>query len=249
SVISVPDPTTTGCGGGFTTILLNDSGGSLTINRATTAVFNIISGYSTSDAQTTFTLANGNYATINSPDSINWTVRTTITPSFSVLTGSATCAQLPALTGDTTTSAGSCATITAKINGTAFSGTANDVVAFGSGGNIPLDSGIPYTQLNYNTANFTSGNVVASNGNHTTADGGAVAANLTTSAANGTSGDFAQYAGNNKTLSDSGIAVANAVTAASNLTSGAPVVGNGTKGISGSATAHQLELPLPCPDT
>jgi len=68
-------------------------------------------------------------------------------PAFSDLSGSAACAQLPALTGDTTTSAGSCATTTAKINGTAFSGTANDVVAFGTGGTIPLDTSILYTNL------------------------------------------------------------------------------------------------------
>lgn len=41
-------------------------------------------------------------------------------PAFSDISGSNTCAQLPALTGDTTTSAGSCATTTAKINGTSF---------------------------------------------------------------------------------------------------------------------------------
>jgi hypothetical protein len=38
-------------------------------------------------------------------------------PAFSNLSGSATCAQEPALTGDATTSAGSCATTVAKING------------------------------------------------------------------------------------------------------------------------------------
>src|SRR6185437_15064856 len=36
-------------------------------------------------------------------------------PAFSDLSGSATCAQLPALTGDVTTSAGSCATTLANI--------------------------------------------------------------------------------------------------------------------------------------
>ena len=38
-------------------------------------------------------------------------------PAFSDLSGTATCAQLPALTGDTTTSAGSCATTTVALNG------------------------------------------------------------------------------------------------------------------------------------
>ena len=45
-------------------------------------------------------------------------------PAFSDVSGSATCGQLPALTGDTTTSAGSCATTTAKINGTSVPASA-----------------------------------------------------------------------------------------------------------------------------
>lgn len=61
-------------------------------------------------------------------------------PAFSDVSGSAACAQLPALTGDTTTSAGSCATTTAKINGTSFAGTNGDIVTFGAS-NIPADSG------------------------------------------------------------------------------------------------------------
>lgn len=54
------------------------------------------------------------------------------------------CGQLPALTGDTTTSAGSCATTTSKLNGTSFAGTSTHLVAFGAA-NIPVDSGIPDT--------------------------------------------------------------------------------------------------------
>jgi|SRR5579859_1287870 len=54
---------------------------------------------------------------------------------------SVTCGQLPALTGDTTTSAGSCATTTSKLNGTSFAGTSTHLVAFGAA-NIPVDSGI-----------------------------------------------------------------------------------------------------------
>src|SRR6266850_1657649 len=51
------------------------------------------------------------------------------------------CSQFPALTGDTTTSAGACATTTAKINGTSFSGTNGHLVSFGAS-NVPADSGI-----------------------------------------------------------------------------------------------------------
>lgn len=39
---------------------------------------------------------------------------------FTAVTGSLACAQLPALTGDTTSAAGSCATVNVKLNGVAF---------------------------------------------------------------------------------------------------------------------------------
>ncbi len=55
--------------------------------------------------------------------------------------GAVACSQLPPLTGDTTSSSGSCGTTTSKINGTAFAGTNGHVVSFGAA-NIPADSGI-----------------------------------------------------------------------------------------------------------
>lgn len=72
-------------------------------------------------------------------------------PSFSNLSGSATCAQLPALTGDTTTSAGTCATTTSKLNGTTFAGTNGDVVGFGAS-NVPVDTSIAFSTLVTSTA-------------------------------------------------------------------------------------------------
>lgn len=53
-------------------------------------------------------------------------------PGFSNLSGSAACSQLPALTGDTTTSAGSCATTTSKINGTNFPASTHVISSNGS---------------------------------------------------------------------------------------------------------------------
>jgi hypothetical protein len=41
-------------------------------------------------------------------------------PAFSNLSGSAACGQLPSLTGDTTSSAGSCGTTTGKVNGVSY---------------------------------------------------------------------------------------------------------------------------------
>lgn len=51
-------------------------------------------------------------------------------PSFASLTGSLTCAQTPALTGDATTSAGSCATTLATVN--------SNVGSFGSASAVPV---------------------------------------------------------------------------------------------------------------
>ena len=49
-------------------------------------------------------------------------------PNFSDLAGSAACGQFPALTGDTTTSAGSCATTVVGLNGTSLSGLASGLL-------------------------------------------------------------------------------------------------------------------------
>jgi hypothetical protein len=101
---------------------------------------------------------------------------TTGTPAYTALT----CNFLPAFTGDTTSSAGSCAQTTSKINGTSFTGTVNDLVAFGSGGNIPLDSGILYTNVATAAANYASGNLIQGAGaNKTTSDSGVATTNLT----------------------------------------------------------------------
>jgi hypothetical protein len=72
--VTVPDPTASGCGSNFPVTLIA-SGVTATVNRTTTAVFNIYNGSTTSTAQTTFTLTTGQYATLTSPDNANWLVR------------------------------------------------------------------------------------------------------------------------------------------------------------------------------
>lgn len=64
----------------------------------------------------------------------------------------------PAHTGDATNAAGSLAMTVVAINGTTFSGTTNDVVAFGAG-NTPLDSGVLYTNLTTQTSNGAANQV------------------------------------------------------------------------------------------
>ena len=111
---------------------------------------------------------------------------------------------MPAFTGDATNSAGSLAVTVAKINGTAFSGTANDVVAFGAGGIVPLDTSILYTNLVTAAANFTSGDLVqAAASNKTTSDSGIATANVVTAASNYASGGLVYAAAANKTTTSS----------------------------------------------
>lgn len=51
------------------------------------------------------------------------------------------CGAMPALSGDVTSSAASCAVTVTKINGTSFTGTAGHLVSFGAV-NVPQDSGL-----------------------------------------------------------------------------------------------------------
>lgn len=69
-------------------------------------------------------------------------------PSFLTLTNATglPCGALPALVGDTTSTAGTCTTITVKINGTAFAGVSGHLVSFG-GVNTPADSGVTVASL------------------------------------------------------------------------------------------------------
>jgi hypothetical protein len=57
-----------------------------------------------------------------------------------------TCGNMPALTGDTTSSAGTCVTATGKINGGAFAGVNGNLVSFGPS-NTPADSGVKAASL------------------------------------------------------------------------------------------------------
>ena len=75
SAITMPDPTDSGCGQNFVVGLLNDNAGTLTVTRETAATFTVFNGSTATDGATSFTLSSGEYATVNSPDNVNWTVR------------------------------------------------------------------------------------------------------------------------------------------------------------------------------
>lgn len=72
--VTIPDPTTSGCGNNFAVSFIA-SGVTVTVNRTTTATFNIYNGSSVTSGATSFTLLSGQYATLTSPDNVNWLVR------------------------------------------------------------------------------------------------------------------------------------------------------------------------------
>jgi hypothetical protein len=80
SAITVPLSTGTGCAG-LATRLIDDGAGTLTVSRTSPDTFSIYNGSTNSDGQTSFTLSNGQYATISQAASGIWEV--TITSSGS----------------------------------------------------------------------------------------------------------------------------------------------------------------------
>lgn len=133
-------------------------------------------------------------------------------PSFSDFPGTLACSQLPALTGDATTTPGSCVTSVTRLNGGVFSGLAGNLVAFAAG-STPADSAVAAAQVVTASAVFTSGNVVAAAGNNRTlSDGGVAAAQLVSAAGVYAAGQVVVAAGNNRTTQTTGISAANLCT-------------------------------------
>src|SRR5208337_522384 len=243
SVVSVPDPTTSGCGNNFVFAILNDGAGTVTFNRATTAVFNISNGTTNSDLQTSFTMGSGQYATFNSPDNANWTVR------IMAPAGVTSIATTSPISGGTFITTGTISCPTCAI-GPGASVTSGDVASFnGTGGLILQDSNVVAANVVTAASTYSGNLVTGTNAARTTSDSGIVPATVVTCSAAGTSGDLIQFAGNNRTCSDTSIATANVVTAASNFTSGQAVQAGGANKTLVSATGHGVVLPLACSDT
>lgn len=76
STINTPDHTAAGCGSNMVFTLIDDGAGTLTINRGGSDTFSIFNGSPTSnDGATTFSLSNGQYATLNNGTGTVWEVR------------------------------------------------------------------------------------------------------------------------------------------------------------------------------
>lgn len=79
SVVTAPDHTATGCGGGMSFALIDDGAGTLTVNAGGADTFSIFNGATNTDGSTSFTMTNGQYATLNNGAAGIWEVR--ISPS------------------------------------------------------------------------------------------------------------------------------------------------------------------------
>ena len=112
-------------------------------------------------------------------------------PAFSDLSGSASCNQLPAfVTGDTTSSAGSCVLSTGKVNGVTYpSGPSTNTVPVVTGSNLITYETVPNAAL-ANPATTVNGQTCTLGSTCTiTASAGTITVGTTT-VATGTSGDI-----------------------------------------------------------
>ena len=75
SVITAPDHTATGCANNMAFTLIDDNAGTLTVNRGGTDTFSVFTGSTATDGATSFTLSNGQYATLNNGAGGVWEVR------------------------------------------------------------------------------------------------------------------------------------------------------------------------------
>jgi hypothetical protein len=140
----VPLSSASGCAN-LVTKVIDDGAGSLVFGRTSPDTFTVCNGASCSDSQTSFTLTNGQYASLNQGASGLWEV-TIVTSGSGTVTSIATTSPI---TGGTITSTGTiacatCATAAASLTSTAL--------VTGSGG-----QGL---QTNSGSATLTSGGVL-----------------------------------------------------------------------------------------
>ncbi len=80
SSVTVPSSTASGCTGNFAAILFDDGAGTLTVSRSGSDTFSIFNGSTNSDSQTSFTMTNGQYATVAQGATGIWEVWISPTP-------------------------------------------------------------------------------------------------------------------------------------------------------------------------
>jgi hypothetical protein len=150
SVITAPDHTATGCGGNMPFTLINESGGTLTVNRGGADTFNVTGNVAKSIAATSFTIPDSGSAAMNNGEAGIWNVRvlqpnaggatalsaiTSATSSPAALTNG----NFPqtwnwALTTDATDGMGFGDSVTPSTGGTLTNGLANQAVVAITGG-------------------------------------------------------------------------------------------------------------------
>ena len=152
AAVTIPDHTGTGCGGGMAFSLIDEAAGTLTVSRSGSDTFSIYNGATASVGQTSFTLSNGSYATLNNGSGTVWEVR------IVSATGVTSVATTSPITGGTITSTGTiacatCVTSAASLTSTAImtgggsqaSQTPSATATLNSSGNMSLPGTLAVT--------------------------------------------------------------------------------------------------------
>ena len=182
--VTMPDPTASGCGNNFVVGIIA-SGVTVTVNRTTTATFNIYNGITPVTGATSFTLTSGQYAVLNSMDNANWTVRETTgaaNPSFdksasgllnptadSTFTQSSTSVSGWTLAGtapaSTANATGTTATSLFNVNGVTGGADSNATGIAGIGSSPTISAGTGGAGTGTNTVGGAGGSVTLNAGN------------------------------------------------------------------------------------
>lgn len=168
SVVTAPLHTASGCGSGMAFVLLDDGAGTLTVNRTSADTFSVFNGSTNTDGATSFTLTNGQYATLNNGSGAIWEVRI-VNGGQGTVTSIATTSPI---TGGTITSTGTiacatCVTSASSLTSTAImtgggsqaSQTPSATSTLSSGGAMSLAGSLTATAGNFGTSPpaFTAG--------------------------------------------------------------------------------------------
>ena len=200
--------------------------------RCLAAVFVVIGLGSSAFAQTTL-VSPSNQANVK--------------PAFSDLSGSATCAQLPALTGDTTSSAGACATVNLQVHGVIYPAAPSvntvPVVTNAAGGGTVTYEAIPNAALANASTTVNGQTCTLGSACTITASAGTITIGTTTVAGTPVSGNILTISGT--TLAQAGVtgtlgSVVQSVSPALTGTPTAPTAAGGTNTTQLSTTAFTL---------
>lgn len=187
SVVTAPDHTATGCNN-MVFGIADDGGGTITVNRSGSDTFTILDGNSKTDGATSFTLGNGQYASLNNSGTTVWLVRKNVQGGIGGVSNTLVVYSNSGVAGGITgasTSDGVNLTVTTQAalsnNGLAASTAyADGAVATATATNLVCTPGSFAAQTDGATVTWAIGNSICANASLTfTTHGGSRTLNLT----------------------------------------------------------------------